>query len=1135
MIEPAPAQRDPVLPLDDSLIEVLREYDEQILAGASIESTLQHGAAGALPPELTPLVRCMTFLERTYRRRRREPLPPTKLGRFRIDRVLGQGGFGIVYLATDITLGRHVALKLPRLHTLQQPGLLERFLREARAAAGLDHPHIVPVHEAGETDGLCYIAAAYCPGPTLAAWIKEHAPQGAAPHLAAEIVARLADAVEYSHTRGVLHRDIKPGNVLLVPESAGNGVPTPGSGSIPNFGFTPRLADFGLAKVLEEAVEQGAMPLTGDVTLGTPSYMAPEQLRGSNVCHGPTTDIYALGAVLYELLTGRPPFAGANVADVLQQLQSAEPVAVRQFRRAVPRDLETICLKCLEKEPRSRYATAAGLRDDLQRFLRCEPVLARPPGPWDLTLKWMRRRPAAAALLATVAIAVSALLGLQTWHAANLGQVNSRLHDTNSELSESLQKSERLQREATSREASLLRHAYASALDRAQLDLRQLNSNNARDLLSQFVPAAGTGGDVRGVEWNYLWDQAQEMRPVREYSDGRGIPILCVALSPDKRQVATGDDSGKIVVWDLKTRALIAAWQAHDARVRALRFSADSKYLASGGSFHWLHIWDTSTWRSVHSIQAHDGTIQALDFSPDQEHIVTGGRDGLIRVWAWKSGQMAGEAQFNETLSDQVIYQVRYAGGGKRIISTGADGHVTLLDATTLLPHHVHLWNSLTKLLGADVSTDGRLLIAGGYAGALSLFRFEHETCQRLPRDPFIIHAAAVSADGRRACFGGGGGALRMLEFSEDVMTCVRESRWSGHSGNFEGMAMSSDGRLLLTGDSEGVTKLWDLDSQPRPILTSIFLPRPQGRMIDDLVFSKDGRWLAMMAHGPDGNWVGVLDQVRQRWRRIFETRGQAATAPQFSSDGERLFAIFRSPDGTGARIGSWNLSDGTGPTFESVENVITFHVSETDDELLVARTTHGGELGVWDRKNQQFTIRATAEFDSTCRLQFSADHSCVSIAKADQPLRVLNLRTGQTLAVPQRLAARPVTALHPGGGHIAFVTDYDEFRLFNLEQQLPLLSSGIRFPSGATRSIAISPDGRLLAAVSDDPMIDSGSGITLWDLRSLRRLYTLPTHDQQPWALAWSADSRTLAAGLRPKEWHDAPEVILWHLGRDE
>jgi WD40 repeat protein len=740
-------------------------------------------------------------------------------------------------------------------------------------------------------------------------------------------------------------------------------------------------------------------------------------------------------------------------------------------------------------------------------------------------------------LLATVAIAVSALLGLQAWHAATLSQVNHRLQDANSELSESLRKSEQLQREAAARETTLRHHAYASALDRAQLDLRHLHSANSRDLLSQFIPADGAGEDVRGVEWEYLWDQSQQVQPLQEYSDGSHVPLLCVALSPDQRLVATGDDSGKIVVWDLKTGALVKEWQAHEARVRALRFSGDSRFLASGGSFHWLHVWDTFTWQSVQSIKAHDGTVQALDFSPDGEHVATGGRDGFIRVWAWKSGQMVGEARFNETLADQVVYQVRYAAEGTRIIGSGADGHVTVLDAATLVARDVPLGYSATRLLGVDVSADGRLLIAGGYAGALSLLRFDTDTYLRWPRDVFNIHSVALSNDGRRACIAGEAaeGEIRMLEFADDVMSGVRESRWSGHAGKFEGMAMSSDGRLLLTGDSEGTARLWDLDRTPRPVRTGIFLPRPNGQMIDDFVFSDDSRWLAVMAHGPDGHSMGILDVRHQTWQRHFQIAEQAGSAPRFSDDETRLFALFWNPAGTAARIGSWSLTDETGLSFESIENVIGYQVSATDDELLVARTTPQGELGVWDRQKQQFTLLSTADFDATCRIEFSPDLSRVSIAQANEPLRVQNVRTGQTLKIAQMQAERPITAFDSDGGRIAFVTERDEVCLFNLEQQELFLSASIQWDFAATRSIAVSLDGRLLASFSDDPKTVAGNGVTLWDLRSYRRLYTLPTHDQQPWTLAWSGDSRTLAVGLRPTVFTSGPEVVLWHLGRDE
>jgi serine/threonine-protein kinase len=292
---------------------------------------------------------------------------------------------GIVYKARHLRLQRPVALKMLLAGAYAQPHELERFLREAETVASLRHANIVQVHEAGDVDGRPYFTMEFVEGGSLAQKLAG-TPQPA--HEAAALVARVAQAVHAAHQCGVVHRDLKPGNILLT----GDG--------------TPKISDFGLARQLE-----GTAGLTqSGAPLGTPSYMAPEQAEGRSRDVGPAADTYALGAILYELLTGRPPFRAETAAETLRQVESQDPVPPSRLNAAVPRDVETICLKCLEKDPQRRYSSAAALAEDLHRFDRNEPIVARPVGHLERLLKLVKRNPMGSALVATAL----ALIGLAT-------------------------------------------------------------------------------------------------------------------------------------------------------------------------------------------------------------------------------------------------------------------------------------------------------------------------------------------------------------------------------------------------------------------------------------------------------------------------------------------------------------------------------------------------------------------------------------------------------------------------------------------------------------------------------------------------------------------------------------------------
>jgi tetratricopeptide (TPR) repeat protein/predicted Ser/Thr protein kinase len=301
---------------------------------------------------------------------------------YRILGELGRGGAGVVYKARQLNLNRLVALKVIQAGQAALPGAVERFRAEAEAVARFQHPNIIQVYEVGAHEGLGYLSLEYAAGGSLATAIAG-TPQD--PRQSATLVEQLARAIDYAHQCGIIHRDLKPANVVITE------------------GRLPKITDFGLAKLLEHEV--GAT-VSGTI-LGTPSYMAPEQLLGVSGQITPAADVYALGAILYELLTGRPPLKGATPLSTLDEVANLDPLIPRKLQRNTPPDLETICMKCLEKSPSRRYATALALADDLRRFLDGRPILARPSPFWEKAAKWARRRPGLASALAGVGVSIS--------------------------------------------------------------------------------------------------------------------------------------------------------------------------------------------------------------------------------------------------------------------------------------------------------------------------------------------------------------------------------------------------------------------------------------------------------------------------------------------------------------------------------------------------------------------------------------------------------------------------------------------------------------------------------------------------------------------------------------------------------
>jgi hypothetical protein len=499
------------------------------------------------------------------------PLPRKRLGRYELIEEVGRGGFGVVYRARDAELDRIVAVKVPRAGLLSSPEAADRFFREARSAAHLEHPGIVSIFDCGRDGDTCYLVAEFIPGGTLA---DQLASGRLSFYEAARLVAHLTLALDYAHVRGVIHRDVKPSNILV------------------DFAGEPHLTDFGLARR-----DVGEITLTHDGTcLGTPAYMSPEQARGEASRVDARSDLYSLGVILYEILTGELPFCGSPPM-VQKQILEDEPRPPRRLNDKIPRDLETICLTCLSKEPARRYASASGLAEDLGRFLAGEPIRARAVGRAERLGRWCRRNPRVAGALATTAAALVAVAVLA---------VVDAMHE----------------RAAAKEIATLLAGSHRRwailNYERGQAAFEKEEIGSGLLWTVECWRSAIAAGDP-------VWQHSarSQLSAWRRHCAGLkavfsvAAAVKAVAFSPDGKAVLTGSSDGTARLWDAATSLPLGPPLRHQSAIRAVAFSPDGKVVLTGGDDKSARLWDAATGRPLGEPLHHQEGVRVVAFSPD--------------------------------------------------------------------------------------------------------------------------------------------------------------------------------------------------------------------------------------------------------------------------------------------------------------------------------------------------------------------------------------------------------------------------------------------------------------------------------------------------------------------------------------
>jgi WD40 repeat protein/tRNA A-37 threonylcarbamoyl transferase component Bud32 len=1061
------------------LEEVLEEYMRRLDRGEIVDRDQFLAQHPELADELRSYFAGTDEVERLLRQGGRETpmlprscglpqtreLPPgigegRRVGEYELLEQIGYGGMGVIYKARQLRLERLVALKMIRPDRLTSPADVLRFRSEAEAVASLDHPNIAPIYEIGEHEGEHYFSMKLIEGGSLA----QHLPRLAADLPAGvKLLIAVARAVHYAHQRGLLHRDLKPANILLDAEGR------------------PHVTDFGLAKRL--GLKPGEVSLTQQgMIVGTPSYMAPEQ-ASDQAAVSTAADVYSLGAILYEFLTGRPPFRGSTPLDTLVQLREQEPTAPRRFNKRVDRDLETVCLKCLHKEGQQRYPSAAALADDLERWLHGEPIQARPIGRCRRALKWTRRQPFLASVLALLVIVFWAGFAGVIW------QWRRAVDSTKAEQ----------------------QTAYTRAIGQAYAEWRDGNTGSAERVLDECR------AELRGWEWNYL----QRLLRVRQLAtlSGHEKAVLAVAFSPDGSRMVSAGADGVVKVWDRQSLQAVLTLHGHTAAVTAVAFRPDGRRLASGSADGSVCIWDTTSGEAVVTWRGHAGAVSGLTFDPTGRRLASTGRGdpdwGELKLWDAANGKALAAKTWSGLLA-----AVTFSPDGGFLVTAGHGGEViawnaeTLQDPRTLEGEDAR--KALERFRNRDLgctsvvfSADGQWVGSSSSNGVVRVWR-RSKPQEKPIFEKFQEFLTPAQVGVSALAFSGRDGRLILAADSADntvrawfTKTGKPAFTLRGHRGEVTSVACSPDGASLLSGSQDRTVKLWDIR-----------------RYDDDLTFRASSGYTSI-AFSPNG--VSLASAPRDKAVLIWNmTTGESV----------RLLSLPESVNGLAFNADGSQLAcagdDGAIRVREVPSGRETLHLRGHRGPVYAVAFSPGGNrlvsagedgtVRVWDIALGREILRLTGHASAVHSVAFSPDGSRVASAGADGIVRVWDAGTGQQrLALGDHDGLIYVVAFRPDGRRLATAGQDEVVRIW--DAATGELVRKLRGHTGPVRGLAYNAEGHLASAGDD-------MAVRLWDAAG-HELLALRGHTRAIRGVAFSRDGHRLASASEDrtiKVWDGTP-----------